>query len=114
MASLVEAIQTAENHSTGEVRVHIDSTTEGHNAEIAFEVFKTLCKDKTEEQNAVLFHDNFEKFSCCKRIATSAMAPIDSNSKFAANVSQRIRPVPGNKFSAQTHRTHCFALVIIP
>ena len=61
MASLVEAIQTAENHSTGEIRVHIDSTTEGHNAEIAFEVFKTLCKDKTEEQNAVLFHVNFEQ-----------------------------------------------------
>ena len=61
MASLVEAIQTAENHSTGEIRVHIDSTTEGHNAEIAFEVFKTLCKDKTVEQNAVLFHVNFEQ-----------------------------------------------------
>lgn len=61
MASLVEAIQTAENHSTGEIRVHIDSTTEGHNAEIAFEVFKTLCKDKTAEKNAVLFHVNFEQ-----------------------------------------------------
>ena len=39
MASLVEAIQTAENQSSGEIRVHIDSTTEGNNAEIAFEVF---------------------------------------------------------------------------
>ncbi|MCZ2083246.1 MULTISPECIES: TPM domain-containing protein [unclassified Kaistella] len=61
MASLVEAIQTAENHSTGEIRVHIDATTEGHNAEIAFEVFKRLCKDKTVEKNAVLFHVNFEQ-----------------------------------------------------
>ena len=61
MASLVEAIQTAENQSSGEIRVHIDSTTEGNNAEIAFEVFKTLCKDKTAEQNAVLFHVNFEQ-----------------------------------------------------
>ncbi len=61
MASLVEAIQTAENHSTGEIRVHIDSTTEGHNAEIAFEVFKRLCKDQTAERNAVLFHVNFEQ-----------------------------------------------------
>ena len=61
MASLVEAIQTAENHSTGEIRVHIDSTTEGHNAEIAFEVFKRLCKDQTAEKNAVLFHVNFEQ-----------------------------------------------------
>ena len=61
MASLVEAIQSAEDHSTGEIRVHIDSNSEGNNAEIAFEVFKTLCKDKTAEKNAVLFHVNFEK-----------------------------------------------------
>ena len=61
MASLVEAIQSAEDHSTGEIRVHIDSNSEGNNAEIAFEVFKTLCKDKTAEKNAVLFHVNFEQ-----------------------------------------------------
>ena len=61
MASLVEAIQTAEDHSTGEIRIHIDSTTEGNNAEIAFEVFKKLCKDQTAERNAVLFHVNFEQ-----------------------------------------------------
>ena len=61
MASLVEAFQTAEDHSTGEIRIHIDSTTEGNNAEIAFEVFKKLCKDQTAERNAVLFHVNFEQ-----------------------------------------------------
>jgi len=61
MASLVEAIQTAEDHSTGEIRIHIDSNSEGNNAEIAFGVFKTLCKDKTAERNAVLFHVNFEQ-----------------------------------------------------
>lgn len=61
MASLVEAIQTAEDHSTGEIRIHIDSNSEGKNAEIAFEVFKRLCKDKTAAKNAVLFHVNFEQ-----------------------------------------------------
>ncbi|MBW7676090.1 TPM domain-containing protein [Chryseobacterium chendengshani] len=61
IASLVEAIQSAENHSTGEIRVHIDSTTENNNAEKAFEVFNRLCKDQTAEKNAVLFHVNFEK-----------------------------------------------------
>lgn len=61
MASLVEAIQTAEDHSTGEIRIHIDSNSDGNNAEIAFEVFKTLCKDKTAARNAVLFHINFEQ-----------------------------------------------------
>lgn len=61
MASLVDAIQTAENHTSGEIRIHIDSTTEGNNAEIAFEVFKTLCQGKTAALNAVLFHVNFEQ-----------------------------------------------------
>lgn len=61
IASLVEAIQSAEDHSTGEIRVHIDSTTENNNAETAYEVFNELCKDKTAEKNAVLFHINFEK-----------------------------------------------------
>lgn len=61
MASLVEAIQTAENQSTGEIRIHIDSNTDNNNAEVAFEVFKRLCKDKTAEKNAVLFHVNFEQ-----------------------------------------------------
>ena len=61
MASLVEAIQTAEDYSTGEIRIHIDSNTDGNNAQIAFEVFKRLCKDQTAEKNAVLFHVNFEQ-----------------------------------------------------
>ena len=61
MASLVEAIQTAEDHSTGEIRIHIDSNTEGNNSKIAFEVFRRLCKDQTVEKNAVLFHVNFEQ-----------------------------------------------------
>lgn len=61
MASLVEAIKQAEDFSTGEIRVHIDSTTEENNAKIAFEVFKSLGMDKTKERNAVLFHVNFEK-----------------------------------------------------
>lgn len=61
MASLIEAIQTAEDHSSGEIRIHIDSNTEGNNAEIAFKVFERLCKDRTAAKNAVLFHVNFEQ-----------------------------------------------------
>lgn len=61
MASLVEAIQSAEDHSTGEIRVHIDSNSEGNNAEIAFGIFKNLCQNKTAQRNAVLFHINFEQ-----------------------------------------------------
>lgn len=61
MASLVEAIQTAENHSSGEIRVHIDSNSEDDNAKTAFEIFRSLNMHKTEERNAVLFHINFDK-----------------------------------------------------
>lgn len=61
IASLVEAIQSAEEHSTGEIRVHIDSNTEKQHAKTAFDVFKKLCENKTAERNAVLFHVNFEK-----------------------------------------------------
>jgi len=61
IASLVEAIQSAEEHSTGEIRVHIDSNTEDDNAKIAFKVFEELCLNKTAERNAVLFHVNFER-----------------------------------------------------
>lgn len=61
IASLVEAIQSAEDHSTGEIRVHIDSNTEDQMAKTAFEVFRELCMDKTADRNAVLFHVNFEK-----------------------------------------------------
>ncbi|KPE49689.1 TPM domain-containing protein [Chryseobacterium indologenes] len=61
ISSLVEAIQSAEEHSTGEIRVHIDSNTEDQNATTAFEVFRKLCMNKTADRNAVLFHVNFEK-----------------------------------------------------
>lgn len=58
---LVKAIQTAEQKSTGEIRVHIDSHTGQNNAQRAFETFCILCKDQTKEKNAVLFHLNFEE-----------------------------------------------------
>ncbi|MDR6923117.1 MULTISPECIES: TPM domain-containing protein [Chryseobacterium] len=59
--SLVETIKSAEEYSTGEIRVHIDSNTEDQNAKTAFEVFRELCMNKTADRNAVLFHVNFEK-----------------------------------------------------
>lgn len=61
VASLVDAIKNAEEMSTGEIRIHIDSHTETDNAKTAFEVFKTLGMEHTSERNAVLFHINFEQ-----------------------------------------------------
>lgn len=61
MASLVEAIKTAEDHSSGEIRVHIDSTAEDDFAKKAFAVFRSLEMHLTKERNAVLFYINFEQ-----------------------------------------------------
>lgn len=61
MASIVEAIKIAEDHSSGEIRVHIDSTAGNHKAKPAFEVFQSLEMYNTKERNAVLFHVNFEQ-----------------------------------------------------
>lgn len=61
LVSLVDAIQDAENMTSGEIRVHIDATTSDHNAEVAYKVFQSLNMQMTEERNAVLFHVNFEQ-----------------------------------------------------
>lgn len=72
IASLAEAIQSAEEHSTGEIRVHIDSNTETRDAETAFEVFRRLCMNNTADRNAVLFHVNL-------KISTSPSSVISAS-----------------------------------
>ena len=61
IVDLVEVIKMAENQSTGEIRLHIDSSAEKENAEVAFEVFQRLEMYKTKDRNAVLFHVNFNQ-----------------------------------------------------
>jgi len=61
MASLVEAIKLAEDQSSGEIRVHIDSTAEDNFAKKAFDIFRSLNMHLTKERNAVLLYINFEK-----------------------------------------------------
>ena len=61
MASIVEAIKIAEDHSSGEIRVHIDSTSEDNFAKKAFGIFQSLKMHETKERNAVLFYINFEQ-----------------------------------------------------
>ncbi|MHA6696994.1 TPM domain-containing protein [Chryseobacterium sp. A301] len=61
MSSLVEAICEAENHTSGEIRVHIDATTPKDNAAVAFAAFTKLGMQNTKERNGVLFHVNFEQ-----------------------------------------------------
>lgn len=61
ICELSEIIKTAEDHSTGEIRVHVDSTTEGENETVTFNIFRKLEMHKTKDRNAVLFHINFNQ-----------------------------------------------------
>lgn len=53
---IVEAIQTAEKNTSGEIRVHIEKNTEKPSMERALEVFYFLEMDRTDQRNGVLFY----------------------------------------------------------
>lgn len=53
---IVKSIQTAELHTSGEIRVHIESSTKKKHYERALEVFQMLHMYKTKDQNAVLIY----------------------------------------------------------
>ena len=52
---LIRAIQAAERRTSGEIRIHIESTCDDP-AERARQVFAELGMDRTEERNGVLFY----------------------------------------------------------
>ncbi|WP_411767799.1 TPM domain-containing protein [Winogradskyella sp. A3E31] len=54
--NIVEAIRKAEKNTSGEIRVHIESTCEGNTLEHAMEVFHVLKMDNTRDQNGVLIY----------------------------------------------------------
>ncbi len=53
---IVQAIEQAENNTSGEIRVHIESLTEKPTLERAKEVFLSLNMDQTQLQNGILFY----------------------------------------------------------
>jgi len=54
--TVIKAIKAAEKNTSGEIRVHIEKTTEKPPMERALEVFYSLEMDKTEQRNGVLFY----------------------------------------------------------
>ncbi|MCU0422916.1 MAG: TPM domain-containing protein [Bacteroidia bacterium] len=54
--SIIEAIKQAELATSGEIRVHIESTCEGDVYETALATFNRLGMQQTEQRNAVLFY----------------------------------------------------------
>lgn len=53
---IVEAIQTAEKNTSGEIRVHLEKTTSIDAFDRALEVFHLLGMDKTKLKNGVLIY----------------------------------------------------------
>jgi uncharacterized membrane protein len=54
--AIVAAIREAENATSGEVRVHIESSCRGDVLDRAAWIFKKLGMQKTKERNGVLFY----------------------------------------------------------
>ncbi len=53
---IIEAIRLAELNTSGEIRVHIEKTSNGDATNRALELFHTLKMDNTKLQNAVLIY----------------------------------------------------------
>lgn len=53
---IIAAIQQAEKNTSGEIRIHIETTSEKPPLERAQEVFHLLAMDSTEARNGVLFY----------------------------------------------------------
>ncbi len=55
-SQIVEAICIAERYTSGEIRVHLEKTSDKNAIERAKEVFYFLKMDETKNQNGVLFY----------------------------------------------------------
>ncbi len=53
---IISAIRTAEKNTSGEIRVHIEATSEKNHYERALEVFHLLKMNNTKDANAVLIY----------------------------------------------------------
>ncbi|WP_397361929.1 TPM domain-containing protein [Olleya sp. R77988] len=53
---IVEAIRIAEDHTSGEIRIHIESTCNANVEARALEVFSILKMNNTKDQNGVLIY----------------------------------------------------------
>lgn len=56
--AIIAAIQQAEKNTSGEIRVHVESSKKKHGLDHVKELFFKLKMDKTEQKNGVLFYLN--------------------------------------------------------
>lgn len=76
---IVAAIKTAENRTSGEIRVHLENHTDKPNLEHAKSVFKKVGMNKTALRNGVLFYLAVQdhKFSIIGDKGIDAVTPED-------------------------------------
>lgn len=76
---IIEAIRLAEEHTSGEIRVHMEKTTDKEPLERAREVFCFLKMDETVQHNGVLFYLAIDdkKFSVLGDKGIDAVVPTD-------------------------------------
>ena len=55
-AAIIESIRAAEMRTSGEIRVHLESTCKGKAYERAQELFHILKMDNTKDANGILFY----------------------------------------------------------
>ncbi len=55
-SQIIEAIKTAERNTSGEIRVHLEKTSNSEPFERAKELFSFLRMNETKDQNGVLFY----------------------------------------------------------
>jgi uncharacterized membrane protein len=78
-AEIVAAIKAAENRTSGEIRVHVESHTDEPNLEHAKKVFEEVGMTQTELRNGVLFYLAVEdrQFSIIGDAGIDAVTPDD-------------------------------------
>lgn len=76
---IVKAIQKAEKHTSGEIRVHIDADPAENHLEVATAVFHRLKMTETKDRNGVLFHvsPKDHNFTIIGDIGIDAVTPDD-------------------------------------
>ena len=86
--TLIDAIREAEKNTSGEIRVHLERSSDKDALERAKEVFYFLKMDETKAQNAVLFYVAVDdhKFSILGDVGIDTVVPAD----FWSSVKDRV------------------------
>ena len=76
---IVSAIQIAEKNTSGEIRIHIEASSEKNHYERALEVFYLLKMEATKDANGVLIYVavNDKKFVICGDKGINNVVPKD-------------------------------------